>query len=103
MSMPGDITIGSVTVSAEGRTAYVEGREIELTGREFSLLYYLMERAGRIVSRTELADQVWGDEHALESNTIDVNVCHVRAKIGDDARKTIRSIRGVGYFYAIHP
>jgi two-component system alkaline phosphatase synthesis response regulator PhoP len=96
-----DITIGTITVSPQSRAAYVEGQEIVLTHREFELLHYLMSRAGRIVSREELASEVWGDENALLSNTIDVNVCHLRSKIADDARVIIRSIRGVGYFYAI--
>jgi len=101
MAPAGDITIGSVTVSAGKRTAYVDGVDADLTMQEFSLLYYLMERAGRIVSRTELATEVWHDECSLMSNTIDVSVCHLRSKIGDADRKMIRSIRGVGYFYAV--
>jgi two-component system alkaline phosphatase synthesis response regulator PhoP len=96
-----NITIGGITVSPASRTAYVDGQEIVLTHREFELLHYLMSKAGRIVSREELADEVWGDESALQSNTIDVNVCHLRSKIADDSRVIIRSIRGVGYFYAI--
>ncbi|MCL2491545.1 MAG: winged helix-turn-helix domain-containing protein [Coriobacteriia bacterium] len=100
MALKPDITIGSVTVSPRRRTAFVNGQEIDLTAREFSLLHYLMERAGRIVSREELAHEVWGDERALQSNTIDVNICHLRTKIGDSRRKIISSIRGVGYFYA---
>jgi len=94
------ITIGPITVSPGTRSAYVNGQEVDLTTCEFSLLYHLMSKAGRIVSREELAMEVWGDEDALQSNTIDVNVCHLRSKIGDDTRKIIRSIRGVGYFYA---
>jgi len=96
-----DITIGTITVSPQARNACVAGHEVVLTTREFALLYHLMSRAGRIVSREELAEEVWGDPDSLLSNTIDVNVCHLRAKIGDDDRTIIRSIRGVGYFYAI--
>jgi len=95
-----DITIGKITASPSTRTAYVNGEEVDLTTRQFSLLYHLMSKAGRIVSREELAEEVWGDGEGLQSNTIDVNVCHLRTKIGDESRKTIRSIRGVGYFYA---
>ena len=101
--MAADLSIGSVTVSAGKRIALVDGVDVELTGREFTLLLYLMERAGRIVSREELARDVWEDERALDSNTIDVSICHLRAKIGDTRRKTIRSIRGVGYFYVLQP
>jgi len=97
-----NITIGHITVSPSARAAYVDGTEVDLTSREFSLLYYLMSKAGRIVSREELAKEVWRDAaYGLQSNTIDVNVCHLRSKIGDDTRKIIRSIRGVGYFYVI--
>ena len=100
MTVAPDITIGSVTASPRRHRAYVEGIDADLTTREFTLLYYLMERAGTIVSRAELAEEVWEDPRALKSNTIDVNVCHLREKINDTRRKTISSIRGVGYFYA---
>ncbi|MCL2818246.1 MAG: winged helix-turn-helix domain-containing protein [Actinomycetia bacterium] len=101
MSPALDITIDRVTVSPRRRTAYLDGVDIDLTAREFSLLYFLMDKAGRIVSREELAGEVWKDERALQSNTIDVSICHLREKIGDDRRKIISSIRGVGYFYAM--
>ena len=101
MPIAEDITIAAVTVSPKTRTAYLDDQEIDLTTCEFSLLYHLMSKAGRIVSREELNEEVWGSSAALQSNTIDVNICHLRAKIGDNARRVIRSIRGVGYFYAI--
>ncbi len=96
-----DITIGALTVLPKRQAAYLDGTELDLTSREFALLYYLMSRAGRIVSREELVGQVWGETMRPQSNTIDVNICHLRDKIGDNNRRMIRSIRGVGYFFAI--
>lgn len=94
------IAIGEVEINPKARSVFVSGQEIDLTEREFALLYYLMGRAGHVVSRDELNVIVWDGAVKPTSNTIDVSVCHVRTKIGDEARRVIRSIRGVGYFYA---
>lgn len=96
-----EITIGLVRAVAQSRDVYVDGKAIEITSREFALLYHLMVHAGKIVSREELNDVVWGGKVKPSSNTIDVSICHVRTKIGDEERLIIRSIRGVGYFYAV--
>ena len=96
-----DVTVGSLTASPKRQVAYLDGNELELTAREFALLHYLMLRAGRIVSRDEIIHEIWGEEMRPHSNTIDVNICHLRDKIGDTNRRMIRSIRGVGYFFAV--
>ena len=101
MTFAEDIVVGSLTASPKRQTAYLEDKELDLTAREFALLYYLMQRAGRIVSREEIVSEIWGEEMRPHSNTIDVNIFHLREKIGDSNRRVIRSIRGVGYFLAV--
>ena len=74
------------------------GRPIELTSKEFALLEYLMRHPNRLVSREMVQEHLWGYEHALGSNVVDVYIRRLRRKI-DDPRpvKLIETIRGSGY------
>ena len=74
------------------------GTRIELTGKEYALLEYLMAHAGRVLSRTMIIEHVWDESFEGLTNIVDVYVRHLRAKV-DDAfpTKLIRTVRGVGY------
>ena len=74
------------------------GRRVELTGKEYALLEYLMLNAGRVLSRTMIIEHVWDKSFDGATNIVDVYVRHLRYKV-DEAheRKLIRTIRGVGY------
>jgi two-component system, OmpR family, response regulator ArlR len=89
-----------VEIDTSARRATVDGEEIELTGKEFDLLSYLVANAGRAVTREELVKSVWGGQHSTDSNVIEVFMCHLRGKIGERGAKVIQTIRGVGYFFA---
>ncbi len=89
-----------VEVDPDSRRAIVDGRPVDLTAKEFDLLFYLVTNAGRVISRDEILDAVWGGQHATDSNVIEVFVCHLRNKIGDRDNTIIQTIRGVGYFFA---
>lgn len=89
-----------VSVDASSRRATVDGETIDLTAKEFDLLFYLVTNAGRVISRDEILEAVWGGQHATDSNVIEVFVCHLRNKIGDRDNTIIQTIRGVGYFFA---
>ncbi|PKQ10301.1 MAG: DNA-binding response regulator [Actinobacteria bacterium HGW-Actinobacteria-9] len=93
-------TASGVEVDSNSRRATVDGETIELTAKEFDLLYYLVTNAGRVISRDEILKAVWGGQHATDSNVIEVFVCHLRNKIGDRDNTIIQTIRGVGYFFA---
>jgi len=92
---------GPVPLSADESTrrAYVHGREIELTRVEFDLLACLLAAPGRVFTRAELIDRVWGDGFAITDRTIDSHVKGLRRKVeaagGDPA--FIETVRGVGY------
>ena len=74
------------------------GRRIELTGKEYSLLEYLMSNAGRVLSRTMIIEHVWDQSFDGITNIVDVYVRHLRNKIDDPyEQKLIRTVRGVGY------
>ncbi|MFA6548690.1 MAG: response regulator transcription factor [Candidatus Margulisiibacteriota bacterium] len=76
--------------------ALVDGKEIELTAKEFSLLKFLAENKQRVYDREQLLDAVWGIDVAIETRTVDVHVRRVRGKLGKAGRHII-TLRGVGY------
>ena len=79
----------------QAREVTVAGEPVELTGKEFDLLAYLLENAGIVVSRDQLLDRVWGMTYAGGTRTVDVHVAQLRRKLGrPDA---IRTLRGSGY------
>jgi DNA-binding response OmpR family regulator len=96
----GSYFASGVEVDPNSRRATVAGEQIELTAKEFDLLFYLVTNAGRVISRDEILEAVWGGQHATDSNVIEVFVCHLRNKIGDRDNTIIQTIRGVGYFFA---
>ena len=80
------------------RRAERAGRVIELSPKEFALLEFLMRNEGRVVSRTQILDHVWGYDYSPDSNLVDVYVTYVRRKVDrSHDRKLIRTVRGVGY------
>lgn len=89
-------TIGPFRFDRERHQVFVHGREIHLTPTEFRLLEYLLQRPGRVFSREQLLDKVWGLGYFGETRTVDVHVRRLRAKLGKDAG-LIRTVTGVGY------
>jgi two-component system OmpR family response regulator len=92
------LTVGDLAIDRERRAVARGGVPIELTAREFDLLALLAERAGRVVTRLQILDEVWDGEADLRSNAIDVHVANLRAKIDRPfGRRTIQTVRGVGF------
>ena len=94
-SHAGTLELGDVVLDPQAREVTVAGEPVELTGKEFDLLAYLLENAGIVVSRDQLLDRVWGMSYAGGTRTVDVHVAQLRRKLGrPDA---IRTLRGAGY------
>jgi DNA-binding response OmpR family regulator len=75
-----------------------DGRSEELSEREASLLRYLIDSGGRLVTREEILRQLWGlDPDRTETRTIDMHVMHLRAKLGDRDQRVLVTVRGKGY------
>ena len=89
------LAAGDVELDRRARTANVAGAEIELTGREFDLLWHLVARPGIVQSRAQLLDRVWGLEFPGGTRTVDVHVGQLRRKLGRP--RLIRTVRGAGY------
>lgn len=93
------LTAGSITIDKESGRAYKSGNEINLTGREFLLLSYMMENTNKIISKEKLYEQVWGEYSSICDNTIMVHIRHLRQKIEDNPSypKQLITIKGLGY------
>ena len=73
------------------------GKAIDLGPTEFKLLQYLLAHPGRVFSRQQLLNGVWGDHRFIEERTVDVYVRRLRAGLGPEAERLVETIRGVGY------
>ena len=90
------IRIGSLTIDPIEHRVQLLGEEIELTATEFRLLLTLAQRRGRVQSREELLNVVWGYEHSGYRRTVDTHLRRLRAKMGE-AADYLETVRGVGY------
>ena len=88
-------TLGPVTLARGAREVRVDGREVQLTQREFDLLDYLLRHAGQVVTRDQLLESVWGFLSPGETRTVEVHVAQLRKKLGHP--DLIRTVRGLGY------
>ncbi len=91
---------GNIVIDPASRSVTVGGKPVRFTAKEYDLLEFFVTNAGRVISRDEILQRVWGGQHSTDSNVIEVFVCHLRNKIGDVDNQTIRTIRGVGYFFS---
>ncbi|NLF17587.1 MAG: response regulator transcription factor, partial [Lentisphaerae bacterium] len=91
-----------VNLDSERHEVTVDNRQVHLSPREFDLLAYLMQRAGRVRSREDILQAVWGQEDYLDERTVDVHVRWLRTKIEKDPSNPERllTVRGVGYKFA---
>ena len=88
------VTLGELRVNLAARRVYRQDEEIELTGREYSILELLVRRRGDVVARTALSEHLYSDDSELMSNAIDVHVASLRRKLG---AALIQTRRGLGY------
>jgi DNA-binding response OmpR family regulator len=85
---------GEVTLDLRTRRATVQGRTVDLTAREFTMLEVLIRHAGQVLSREQLLSHVWGYDYDPGSNVVDVYVGYLRKKLGPGS---IETVRGMGY------
>ncbi len=90
------LSAGPIVIDLQSHDAYVDGAALTLTATEFNLLQTLMERRGRVQSREELLNVVWGYQYAGYGRTVDTHVRRLREKLGD-AHEMVETVRGVGY------
>lgn len=90
------ISLGDISLNNSRRIVQVKGIEIDLTFKEFELLFYLMDNQDIVLTRDKLINEVWGYDFEGESRTIDVHIRTLRQKLGS-AGKLIQTVRNVGY------
>jgi two-component system alkaline phosphatase synthesis response regulator PhoP len=92
------IRIGDLSIDFEKYEVIKDDRQIKLSLKEFELLKFLIENRGRVLTRDQLLDEIWGYEYFGETRTVDVHIRHLRRKLDEDENNSIiETIRGVGY------
>jgi len=101
---PGDdeYSFGELTLNFEAHQAYINGDEISLTALEFRLLKHLIDRKGRVQTRDQLLEDVWGYSSDVTTRTVDTHIKRLREKLGSVGNH-IQTIRGVGYRFSRDP
>jgi DNA-binding response OmpR family regulator len=98
LSKPQIVTFDDITMDLERREVSRSDRQIALTTREFDLLATLLREPGRVFTREQLIDRVWGDDAAVEPNVVETYVSYLRGKLDEpDKASIIRTVRRVGY------
>lgn len=87
---------GGIEINCDKRTVTVDGAEVELTFKEYELLYALMSKKGAVQSREKLISEVWGYDFAGETRTVDMHIKTLRQKLGESGRSIV-TVRNVGY------
>ncbi len=93
----GKVNLGELVIDEGTYTARLRGRPLDLTYKEFELLKYLAQHAGRVFTRAQLLQEVWGYDFFGGTRTVDVHVRRLRAKLGPEYEALIGTVRNVGY------
>jgi two-component system alkaline phosphatase synthesis response regulator PhoP len=96
---PSVIAVGGLQIDVAGRGVTVDGHLVELTAKEFDLLFAMAAEPGVVFSRDRLLEHAWGFSDFVEARGVDVHVRHLREKLGDVAGspRFLETVRGVGY------
>ena len=94
------IRLGTVEIDPDARQAWCEGKPVDLSAKEFALLELLVQNAGRVLTRAQLEQSIYGWGDSADSNTIEVFIHHLRKKLGSDF---IQTLRGIGYTVGRQP
>lgn len=95
--LPNEIRSGGLVVNEATYSARMNGRVLDLTFKEFELLKFLAQHPGRVFTRAQLLQEVWGYDYFGGTRTVDVHVRRLRAKLGTDNEELIGTVRNVGY------
>jgi DNA-binding response OmpR family regulator len=95
--LPDEIRSGGLVVNEATYSARMQGRSLDLTFKEFELLKFLAQHPGRVFTRAQLLQEVWGYDYFGGTRTVDVHVRRLRAKLGAENEALIGTVRNVGY------
>jgi two-component system response regulator RegX3 len=99
VATPGTLIVGPVRLDTERHVVEINGTVSQFPLKEFELLEFLMRNSGRVLTRTQLIDRVWGSDYVGDTKTLDVHIKRLRAKIEADPANPvfIQTVRGLGY------
>ncbi len=89
--------IHGLVVERDAHEVFLNGKEITLTAKEFKILLKLMDNIGRVYSREQLLDDIWGFDYFGDTRTVDSHVARLRTKLGDWGNAHLKTVYGVGY------
>ena len=95
-----EIRSGEVAIDEDSYTAKIKGRTLDLTFKEFELLKYLAQHPGRVFSRSQLLQEIWGYDYFGGTRTVDVHIRRLRSKLGPEFESVIDTVRNVGYRFS---
>ncbi len=95
-----EIRSGEVVIDEDSYTAKIKGRTLDLTFKEFELLKYLTQHPGRVFSRSQLLQEIWGYDYFGGTRTVDVHIRRLRSKLGPEFEAIIDTVRNVGYRFS---
>jgi len=98
-----EIRQGDVVIDEGSYTAKIKGRSLDLTFKEFELLKYLAQHPGRVYTRAQLLQEIWGYDYFGGTRTVDVHIRRLRAKLGPEFEAIIGTVRNVGYRFTLQP
>jgi DNA-binding response OmpR family regulator len=97
----GEIRTGDVVIDESTYTAKIKGRSLDLTFKEFELLKYLAQHPGRVFTRAQLLQEIWGYDYFGGTRTVDVHIRRLRSKLGPEFEAIIGTVRNVGYRFTL--
>lgn len=94
-----EIIIGDITINKESYTVYKKNNKVDLNAKEYRILELLMDNPGRVFTKKQIYEEVWGEPFYGDENTIMVHISHLRDKIEEDPKvpRYLKTIRGIGY------
>ena len=96
-----EIRTGDVVIDESSYTAKIKGRTLDLTFKEFELLKYLAQHPGRVFTRAQLLQEIWGYDYFGGTRTVDVHIRRLRSKLGPEFEAIIGTVRNVGYRFTL--
>lgn len=97
----GEIRTGDVVIDESSYTARLKGKVLDLTFKEFELLKYLAQHPGRVFTRAQLLQEIWGYDYFGGTRTVDVHIRRLRSKLGPEFEAIIGTVRNVGYRFTM--
>ena len=98
-----EIRQGDVVIDENTYTAKIKGRSLDLTFKEFELLKHFAQHPGRVFTRAQLLQEIWGYDYFGGTRTVDVHIRRLRSKLGPEFEAIIGTVRNVGYRFTIQP